>query len=1276
MMTNNTIATGEAPEDRCLRLCDLFNESLESDQPLNIEDILESVDESEWPTLLTPLIRIEHEYLWSKGKLPTWSDYEKRFGQYNHIAKEAFVSPPTGASNRYILIEPIGEGGAGQVFRAMDPRLDREVAIKVLKAKHESDENLEVRDACRNRLIQEMRTTASIAHPGIITVFDADIFEKSKSPFIVMEYCAGGSLGRKLRAASQAFDPKEAALLMINIAGAVHHIHEFGAAKQLTARIHCDLKPENILFDDHGNPRVADFGCSMTALSIYISGTFVGATREYASPEQVRVLMAGASESKREPAIDRRTDVWSLGVILYQMVTQQLPFKGRTHDSLYQSILHDDVKPRDLNLSLPEALDAIVRRCLAKNPNDRFQSAKELQYALQNWIDDPHGGVEILLRRNVLHDSPYERRHLIQLRRISWLSGIVAVAGLLFVLGILIVITRSGDQTARLTQIELLLRERMQPQISTNGAVLETLSPELLEKAQVLLMRGTREQRAIAQIALQNFAEADRIIQALKRDPLTEAFDILSLEGDNWYQAGQFDRAVGPLEQALALYPDRIPTRHKTAFAHLKSTEGDRISHRSRAVDICKDTVDRVAKGSVEWAASQLILGIAYEYLALNSDEGVNLAKAFAAYEAARTVFTRDSHPIMWATTLVYLGGVYPHIPSGTLEDNVNTAIAVLKDAEVVFAKSSHPEEWAYLRRQLGRAYAKMLSEDIDKRSARAVDEYNAALTIYTKTSHPHEWALTMTALADAYMSMEDGEWESQASKAVGAYEAALTIHTINKYPTEWTELQLKIGVAYMVLSDDEDEKDNIERAIAAYEGALTMRTKVGNRVDWAVVHRNLGNAYLHRIANNRRENLGKALAAYETSLTFLTKELNPHGWADTIESVGNVYLQLRNNDSDKDLARGVAAYEDALTVYTKDTDPIRWAIIQNNLGRLHNAILVGDRTQNTRNAIAAHQAAMEIFTKLAHPIEWAMTQQDLGKAYLRLPGDGASVTKGIEAFEGALTVFTKSAYPYDWATTQFELGSALLAREVGDQSETTVRAIRAIEDALTVHTKDTYPSEWAATQRLLGDAYRYRQDGAPQQNIEKAIACYEAALTVYTKVGYPQQWALTQVAIGATYRNAPLDKDGSNIAKAIAASEAAITVWERTDKRAWAYEQWSLGVLYGRLLAGDRKANRLKAVAAFEAALTIHTKQIFPLDWAYTHGDMAKELVALAMELPQQKVALYRRAIASLKGALSVYTVTGYPEEHAMLTDYINSLYQEYDLAGGEGFDAILPAD
>jgi serine/threonine protein kinase len=255
-------------------------------------------------------------------------------------------------AGRYELHELVGSGGMSNVFRAHDRLLERSVAIKVLHEQYSSDEDYV------ERFRREARSVAQLAHPNIVTVIDRG--EEDGRQYIVFEYVEGENLKGLLSHGALPVD--QALRYGLQIAGALDFAHKRGL-------VHRDVKPQNVLLTEEGEPKVTDFGIarSVDVQSVTQSGTVLG-TSDYIAPEQAR-----------GEQVDQRTDIYSLGVMLYELLTGEVPYSGDNFVAVAMQHLHEPVPSvLDQGRDVPVRLDLAVQRAMAKHPADRFESMEGL----------------------------------------------------------------------------------------------------------------------------------------------------------------------------------------------------------------------------------------------------------------------------------------------------------------------------------------------------------------------------------------------------------------------------------------------------------------------------------------------------------------------------------------------------------------------------------------------------------------------------------------------------------------------------------------------------------------------------------------------------------------------------------------------------------------------------------------------------------------------------------------------------------------------------------
>jgi serine/threonine-protein kinase len=275
---------------------------------------------------------------------------------------------PTRIANRYAVTSSLGSGGMGEVFAALDEQSGERVAVKVLHRRDASARGVE-------RLLREASAAGRVQHPAVVRVFEAGVDEANDLAYIAQELLVGETL-RALLARRGPLDSAEAVALLSPVVEALAAAHDAGV-------VHRDLKPENIFVEGEGEalrPRVIDFGIARLmardedhVTQLTTTGAVLG-TPTYMSPEQAR----GADD------VDEQTDVWAVGVVLYELLTGATPFARATpHATLAAILLDPVVSPREAAPAVPEVLATVVLRALARNRVERFGSMHELAEALR-----------------------------------------------------------------------------------------------------------------------------------------------------------------------------------------------------------------------------------------------------------------------------------------------------------------------------------------------------------------------------------------------------------------------------------------------------------------------------------------------------------------------------------------------------------------------------------------------------------------------------------------------------------------------------------------------------------------------------------------------------------------------------------------------------------------------------------------------------------------------------------------------------------------------------
>ncbi len=305
---------------------------------------------------------------WSTVRLPNGSRTRSLTGDVStprlaSVAEQEEPSPhgePRQRIGRYTIRRLLGMGTFGTVYLAHDPQLDRLVALKVPRVDRFAS------SLDKHSFVQEARTAAKLRHPALVAVYDVQ--QDDEDVYIVQEYIDGQDLSGWVRANCPSLELTVS--LIKEIVEAVGCAHQHGL-------VHRDLKPANLLVDRQGRPHVADFGLALNESAQRLRKGEVCGTPEYMSPEQVRGLTH---------ILDGRSDLWSIGVILYELLTGRRPFGGANTAEIFEEVKRRDPKPpRQVKPEIPAELERICLKCLEKRQTDRYASAIELLEDLEAW---------------------------------------------------------------------------------------------------------------------------------------------------------------------------------------------------------------------------------------------------------------------------------------------------------------------------------------------------------------------------------------------------------------------------------------------------------------------------------------------------------------------------------------------------------------------------------------------------------------------------------------------------------------------------------------------------------------------------------------------------------------------------------------------------------------------------------------------------------------------------------------------------------------------------
>ncbi len=995
--------------------------------------------------------------------------------------QQATLEPGMVLAQRYEIVEILGQGGMGAVYKATDRELNRTVAIKVIRPDLARDRGIV------DRFKQELLLAHQVTHRNVIRIYD--LSEADGMKFITMEYVEGENLLTLLHEKKK-FSAEEAVEIMQQVCRALEAAHTVGV-------IHRDLKPQNIMRDKTGRILVMDFGLARTLEGdgMTQSGALVG-TMEYMSPEQ----------ALGKP-LDQRSDIFALGLIFYEMLTGQMPFKA---DSTIASLIRrtqEQVAPlSDHDASIPRSVSSIVQKCLERDLELRYKTAAELLADLETW-QGKRAGATLSFEPKI---GPWGRT-------IPWPSitaGLIvvllAIGGYRFrdklfssssarpsaapavSLAILPFRNASGDPS--FDWLGSSLAEMLSTDVGQSSQ-LHTVSPDRLHQIfSDLRISPTTvlDPTVIRRVA--DFSTADRVVwgqyakfgDAIRIDATMQ--DIKSgvtvgLRTDVPNEKdipSAIDRLADSIRQKLAL-PENVIKELKASSFQPTSQSVDALRDYNQGIGFQRDGKNLEAQKQFD-AATKADPNFALAFSKLAQTYGSQGYDGDAEQAAKKAVLLSQNLPgaekYLIAAIQAQISKNFPE----AIKAYENLAKASPDNTDVQSALAALYEEAGDLTKanQYNQAILKSNPKDVTATLAvgrlainsgkpqASLDPLNRALTLSVQLDNKEQKAASLHLIGLAYWRMNKPE------DALRNYQEELAI---------WRQLGQKGGIALSLneMAKAQDVLGDSKSALSNFQQALAMRREIGDMRGLGDTLIDMGNFY------DERGDHDQALKFYKEALQIQRDLGSERAQAICLNNIGAVYFEK-------------AQYEDALTYYQQALQLREKANVPQDLVEsVHNLAETSVRMGQYDQAVSQYMRALDLWRSMNDTRGAAVESYTLGTIFDYQGRFGAAIDPMLDA----LKTFQEMKDKTDWMV-QIEggYGEALTLAGRGDE------ASPYLNDALSLSRQ--LKNQGLESQVLVfqGNVPYYRGDS------KSAKALYEQALQAATHSKEPERILIAKVAL------------------------------------------------------------------------------------------------------------------------------------------------------------------
>jgi serine/threonine protein kinase/tetratricopeptide (TPR) repeat protein len=949
------------------------------------------------------------------------------------------LAPGTLLGNRYEILEMVGIGGMGAVYKAKDVELNRMVALKVIRPEFARD------PAIISRFKQELILATQVTHKNVIRIYD--LGEASGLRFITMEYIEGRDLRAILREKGK-FTPEEAISVIRQVCRALRAAHAVGV-------IHRDLKPPNIMCEPSGRILVMDFGLARTLEDngMTQSGSMVG-TMEYMSPEQA---LAGD--------IDQRSDLFALGIIFYELLSGATPFQaGSAVASLILRTQKQVVSLSDLDPSIPKPLSDIVCRLLERDVNKRYQTANDLLSDLDAYEGKGTGAslaaTAIRPIPDALIETPSETKDFAPKRKLSW--PIIAALGLCVVLLAGFGIYRWRSPAAKqqvasgpiLSLAVLPLRNTTgDPGLDSMGATLsDMLITAVGQSAHLRTVSPERLQQVYSDLQLKPTSTIDpdmlgRIAEAVTAEEVV---------------AGQFSRDING-DLTIDVKVQDIKSGHTVP---LKAQFSEK--NQSAAIAELADSVRKnlsLSTDDIEQVKAQSYVPQSTSAEALRDyNEAATFMRAGRSLDALKRLQAAIAADSQFALAYARLGEVQADLGyQGDAEEASRRAVE-LAENEKLPAAAKYLIAASHARVMQENAKAIEYYENLARNLTGDTDVQYALGDLYVQTGAYDKARVQFERILKAEPKNILALWQmgiisltsNNPQTALDPLNTALSLAIRTDNQQAKGLLLLSIGITYRLLNKPEDAIDNYQQSIAIDERLGQKRAVAAALDEMAQVQASTGKSE-------------EAVKSYKRSLDLLREIGMKKELGDTLLNLGVVLADRGQSD------QALQAYQDALQVERETGDQNLEAMCLSNIATIY--VKRGD----TGGAFTYYQQALQLREKLGVPGFIADTLAGMGDAY----SANGQYEEALKSYLRALDLFRKAGDQRGAAVVSSQMGT------VFKQQGRFGAAVNASQDAVrNLQALGQRSNEFADAEnglaRALADAGRGSEARVPLDDAEK----------------------------------------------------------------------------------------------------------------------------------------------------------------------------------------------